>query len=275
MNSKKVIIIEDDFDDFKNIREYLDSFCDCYPDVKDDDSDDFESFISLFQRFLNSGEKKYIRNLKKNALFNRLQEYGKDVSYIIDYALKKNDTENVTGKKFYEMVINELYPDIYVPTLMLTGIDFNIDVLNRIHNDLTLYRDKINTEAGNKVFEYFRKDFKSISSFKQYVIDFIKNTDSIPRPKILEQKIDFENHPMIFKINEILKINYFIVSDVTDDKIQKLFNHVKTLKSSVIKHRVLLDNPKLITLLDNFNPPHDAQKITVFIANTTEFLNYG
>jgi hypothetical protein len=183
MNKKKVVIIEDNFDDFKDIRKYLDSFCDCYPNVKDDDSDDFEKFISLFQRCLNSGEQRGIRNQKKQALINRLNTFtkGNDVWYIIDYALKQNDTDNVTGKKFYETIINELYPNFYVPTLILTGIDFNIDILSNINNELSKYKDTINNQAGNKVFEYLRKNFSNSTVFQQDIVSFINTTRLISR----------------------------------------------------------------------------------------------
>lgn len=191
MKKKIVIIIEDDFDDFKVIRKYLDTFCDCYPKVSDDDSTGYERFIALFQRCLNSGEKTTIKNTQKKNLLARLGRIGNDVSYIIDFALRKNDIENVTGKKFYEKIISELYPDRYVPTLILTGIDFNISILNHINNDLSKYRDKINNEAGGRVFEYFRKDFENSTVFKQDIVDFIKNTNSIIRT-IDEKKCDID-----------------------------------------------------------------------------------
>lgn len=180
MKRKKVIIIEDSFDDFKVVRNYLDSFCDCYPDVSDDDLSEFEKFTSLFQRCLNSGEKQIIKNEKKEELISQLNSYGDEIYFIIDYALKQNDTENITGIKFFETITNELYPDRYIPTLMLTGIDFDINVLNTINNELSKFKDTINKAADHKVFEYYRKDFRS-SNFKQDIIAFIKNSKSYPR----------------------------------------------------------------------------------------------
>lgn len=271
MKKKKVIIIEDDFDDFKDIRKYLDSFCDCYPDINDNDSDGFEKFISLFQRCLNSGEKISIKTQKKKSLINYLKKNGEDVSFIIDYALKKNDTENVTGKKFYETIINELYPNIYVPTLMLTGIDFNIDVLNRINNDLAKYRDSINKEAGNNVFEYFRKDFKSPSVFSQVIIEFINKTNSVPRKKVLEQNGERVLHPVLLKIDDILLIDSFSVSNVKDEIIEELSTKVNNLKIKVNKDGALLENNELENILKKFVPPHDVKKIKAFIKDISKF----
>lgn len=165
MNKKlKVIIIEDNFDDFTNIKSQLQDDYLCYPKFNEEE---FRIFRANLELCFDGGTdeliaKKYIKNvigaIKKPALF------------IIDYQLKDDDHKlKISGDKFY----NEFIKITQTPSLFITRLD-----AEKVERDLGgeinhLLRFTRNTTNGFKGLLFKPADLSSVT-FKNELKSEIK-----------------------------------------------------------------------------------------------------
>jgi len=181
---KKVIIIEDDFNEFKNIKGILDSSFACPQQYTNDDfdTDIKDNFInklknSLLVTFVTKEEyanqEKMIQDLLAE-LKGYCNEKDDEPVYIIDVVLDKEGEGNyIDGVRFKNKFIKEMYPDKDIPVLFITRETGNPrlnaeDCVNEI-NDETIC--KCQTKPDTDDWHRVQEDIKN----------FIKNARSRPR----------------------------------------------------------------------------------------------
>ena len=111
MNKKnKVIIIEDNFDDFKDVKSQLQDEYDCYPKFSEEQFREFRGMLELCFDGGNDEEigKRYVRDV--------IRKIKKPTLFIIDYQLKDDDHKlKISGDKFYlEFVKSTKVPSLFI-----------------------------------------------------------------------------------------------------------------------------------------------------------------
>ncbi|MDX8340035.1 hypothetical protein SLH46_12615 [Draconibacterium sp. IB214405] len=187
---KVVIIIEDNFDDFKCIKSIVDTNFECRQQytMEDDFNTDIPgSFINTLKTSLQSTfeKKEEYENQKqlRIKLQNELKSYcnkNEEPIYLIDYLLDGGGRGSIiNGIRFIEIFLEEMYPDKIIPVLIITSANYNPRIT--VEN----YVKEINDSSlCNFQTKPYRNDWSKV---KEHILNFISNANSKSRK---EEDID-------------------------------------------------------------------------------------
>ena len=170
-NKKTIIIVEDDFNELKRVKNIIyRPMISIYPDTKED----WKEFKSAFRKALHPSDDS--RDKKIQWIKNKFKEYNIS-AFVIDFLLNGNDTEIITGKKFFEYFVRNDYPQI--KTMILTRLLENskADITSlKIDQDLRKLKDEINNNH-EIIFDYKSKIFND-NIFCEDLENFIHGTEN-------------------------------------------------------------------------------------------------
>jgi len=197
---KVIIIIEDNFTDFKDIKSVVDSKYECrqqYTEETDYNTDVQGSFINSLKASLQSScanEEEYAnQTILKKQLQEKLKSYcneDEEPVYLIDYLLDGAGRGNIiNGIRFIEIFLEKMYPDKIIPVMFITSASRTPRV--KVDNYVTKINDKSICDFQTKPN---KRDWH-LPIVENKILNFIKNAKSKPREKTKSKNIEdiYEN----------------------------------------------------------------------------------
>ena len=170
---KAVIIIEDMPDQYDDIKQCIDPRFSCRQEYTKEDfslqiSGSYLNLLrlSLEPSYLDEKEKEKILASKKK-LIDDLRTYyvdGEQPVYIVDYLLWPGRESSINGITFIKKILFEMYPNEYVPVLLITNANFSpkLNVEDYVEKNKNLYCCDFITKPNGS--EWYRREDK-INSF--------------------------------------------------------------------------------------------------------------
>jgi hypothetical protein len=197
---KVIIIIEDNFTDFKDIKSVVDSKYECkqqYTEETDYNTDVPGSFINSLKASLQSSCASDAEYANQTILKKQLQEKligycneDEEPVYLIDYLLDGGGRGNIiNGIRFIEIFLEKMYPDKIIPVMFITSSSRTPRV--KVDNYVTKINDKSICDFQTKPN---KKDWH-LPIVENKILNFIENAKSIPRQKTKGKNIEdiYEN----------------------------------------------------------------------------------
>lgn len=160
---KKILIVEDNFSDYKKMCDYLHVSFDICPNITVES--EFNSFRSKIVRSLKNG--KY-----RDQTMEELISSYKDVSLLlVDYELEK-DCSEVNGIDFYQCFISFRRDiEMKIPAIFVSGLGV-ADTYDRLNR----FIEKTNKETGYPLvsFQGKRRNWNSDTTFGDELVDNIE-----------------------------------------------------------------------------------------------------
>lgn len=181
---KVIIIIEDNFEDFKRIKNVIDSKYECrqqYTEESEFNTDISGNYInslktSLQSTFVNQEEYANQVVLRKH-LQAKLRSYcneNEEPIYLIDFLLDGGGRGNIiNGIRFIEIFLEKMYPDKFIPVLIITSANHNPKIT--VEKYVAKINDKSICDFQTKPY---RNDWNTV---QENILNFINNAESKPR----------------------------------------------------------------------------------------------